>query len=170
MLLICTASSGQNLVLATRLSELADEMAVPNTVIDLTEVALPLYTPAQDEAGRPTALDQLEAAFEASAGMLIVAPEYNGSIPPTLSNAIAWLSTQSDDFRALFTLKPVALATHSGGSGQKVLVAMRLQLSHLGATVLGREILTNRKKPLNEQSARAILKQLQDLMSTSASQ
>ena len=96
--------------------------------------------------------------------MLFVAPEYNGSIPPTLSNTIAWLSTQTDDFRSLFTLKPVAIATHSGGGGQKVLVAMRLQLGHLGATVLGRELLTTSKKPLNEQSARAVLEQLKALM------
>ena len=111
-------------------------------------------------------LDPLEASFAASTALFFVAPEYNGSIPPTLSNAIAWLSTQTDDFRALFTLKPTAIATHSGGGGHKVLVAMRLQLSHLGATVLGREIVTNRKKPLNEASARALLQQLSALTKT----
>jgi len=164
MLLICTASSGHNLKLAMRLSELADDMAIPNQVMDLTKTNLPLYTPTRDDEGRPPTLDEVETAFEASTGMIVVAPEYNGSIPPTLSNCIAWLSTQTDDFRALFTLKPVAIATHSGGGGQKVLVAMRLQLSHLGSTVLGRELMTNPKKPLNEQSARAILGQLNALM------
>ena len=164
MLLICTASSGHNLALARRLAGMADEMGMPNQVVDLTEAGLPLYTPARDEAGRPAALDELEAAFEAATAMFIIAPEYNGSIPPTLSNTIAWLSTQSDDFRALFTLKPVAIATHSGGGGQRVLVAMRLQLSHLGSTVLGRELLTTGKKPLNEASARAVLQQLSALM------
>jgi hypothetical protein len=54
----------------------------------------------------------------------------------------------------------VALATHSGGGGQKVLISMRLQFSHLGATVLGRELLTTTKKPLNERSAQAVLDQL----------
>ena len=164
MLLICTASSGHNLKLAVRLSEVADELAIPNNVIDLTKTDLPLYTPARDEAGRPPTLGRVEEAFSAASAMLFVAPEYNGSIPPTLSNTIAWLSTQTDDFRSLFALKPVAIATHSGGGGQKVLVAMRLQLGHLGATVLGRELLTTSKKPLNEQSARAVLEQLKALM------
>ena len=164
MLLICTASSGHNLKLAMRLADFAAELEIPHRVLDLTEAELPLYTPARDEAGRPATLGRVEEAFALATGLVIVAPEYNGSIPPTLSNAIAWLSTQSDDFRALFTLKPVAIATHSGGGGQKVLVAMRLQLGHLGATVLGRELLTTTKKPLNEQSARAALSQLKTLM------
>ena len=166
MLLICAASSGHNLTLANRLAAMAEEMGLPHQVVDLTRVDLPLYTPARDDAGRPAALDPLEAAFASSTALFFVAPEYNGSIPPTLTNAIAWLSTQTDDFRALFTLKPTAIATHSGGGGQKVLVAMRLQLSHLGATVLGREIVTNRKKPLNDASARALLQQLSALMKT----
>jgi chromate reductase len=58
-----------------------------------------------------------------------------------LSNAIAWLSVGSLDFRILFNNRTVGLATHSGGGGQKVLLAMRQQLFHLGCTVLGREVL-----------------------------
>lgn len=164
MLLICAASSGHNLALANRLKELADEMGLPNTIVDLTAAPLPLFTPARDQDGRPEGLDDLEAAFANARGFVFLAPEYNGSIPPSLTNAIAWLSTQTSDFRSLFTLKPAAIGTHSGGGGQKVLVAMRLQFSHLGSTVLGRELLTNGSKPLNEQSARAILEQLGSLM------
>lgn len=165
MLLICAASSGHNLALAKTLSGMATEMGMDNRVLDLTATGLPLFTPALEAQGRPESLDPVESLFAASTGLLVAAPEYNGSTPPTLSNAIAWLSTQSDDFRALFTLKPVGLATHSGGGGQKVLVAMRLQFSHLGSTVLGRELLTNGKKPLNESSAKAVLSQLKELMS-----
>lgn len=160
MLLICTASSGHNRTMVQRLSALATTEGITNTVLDLTEVDLPLYTPAQDDAGRPSALDEIEGIFERAQGMFFCAPEYNGSIPPTLSNAIAWLSTQSDDFRSLFNGKPVAIATHSGGGGQKVLVAMRLQFSHLGCNVIGRELLTRSSKPLREESALSILRQL----------
>ena len=115
MLLICTASSGHNLTLALRIAELADELNLPNQVVDLTKTDLPLYSRARDDAGRPPTLASLEDAFSKSSGLLFVAPEYNGSIPPTLTNAIAWLSTQTDDFRSLFTLKPTAITTHSGG-------------------------------------------------------
>ena len=137
MLLICAASSGHNLVLAERLRELSLERGLEAVVLDLTAAGLPLYTPAEDERGRPASLEPVEDLFSSATGFLFCAPEYNGSIPPTLTNAIAWLSTQSDEFRALFNEKPVALATRSGGGGQKVLVAMRLQLSNLGCNVLG---------------------------------
>jgi chromate reductase, NAD(P)H dehydrogenase (quinone) len=160
MLLICTASSGHNRALANRISELADTVGMANAVLDLTAVDLPLYTPARDDAGRPSALDEIEPAFESAAGFFFCAPEYNGSIPPTLTNAIAWLSTQSADFRSLFNGKPMALATRSGGGGQKVLVAMRLQMSHLGGNVIGRELQTSASKALRDESVLSILGQL----------
>ena len=160
MLLICAASSGHNRKLAERLAAMANELDLQSRVLDLTETNLPMYTPEREAAGRPEELDSVEEAFRTATAMVMVAPEYNGSMPPVLNNAIAWLSVFSDDFRELFTLKPIGLATHSGGGGQKVLVAMRLQLAHLGATVLGRELLTTTSKPLNENSARAVLAEL----------
>jgi NAD(P)H-dependent FMN reductase len=90
----------------------------------------------------------------------LLSPEYNGSIPPILTNAIAWLSTSSDDFRALFNGKLAALGTYSGGHGQKVLMAIRIQLSHLGCHVLGRELQANSKKPLQDRSIEAVLSEL----------
>ena len=165
MLLICTASSGNNLVLATRVGELADELGIAHRVLDLAAAGLPMYTTARESEGRPDTLDPVEEAFSSASAFFVTAPEYNGSTPPVLSNAIAWLSTQTDDFRAVFNYKPVALATHSGGGGQKVLTAMRLQFSHLGCMVLGRDLQTNRNKPLNEESARVVLAHLNRLMS-----
>ena len=164
MLMICTASSGENRRLALRLHELTDDLGIPAHLMDLTEYDVPLYTPARDDEGAPQSVALLSAAFASADGFFVCAPEYNGSIPPTLTNAIAWMSTQTDDFRALFNGKPVAIATHSGGGGQKVLVAMRLQFSHLGCNVVGRELLTNKKKPLRDESARWILRQLQRAM------
>jgi chromate reductase len=140
MLLICTASSGHNRALANRISELADTLEMANTVLDLTVVDLPLYTPVRDDAGRPSALDEIEPAFESAAGFVFCAPEYNGSIPPTL--------------------------TRSGGGGQKVLVAMRLQMSHLGGNVVGREIQTSASKALRDESVLSILGQLSSGMAS----
>ena len=164
MLMICTASSGQNRHLALRLEELANELGIATQFLDLTEFDVPLYTPVRDDLGAPQSVALLSESFRAADGFFVCAPEYNGSIPPTLTNAIAWMSTQTDDFRALFNGKPVAVATHSGGGGQKVLVAMRLQFSHLGCNVVGRELLTNKKRPLREESALSIIGQLQKAM------
>ena len=55
---------------------------------------------------------------------IIVAPEYNGSVPPTLNNAIAWMSMDWQNFRTMCTGKPVGLATHSGGGGAHVILSL----------------------------------------------
>ena len=59
---------------------------------------------------------------------------------------------ETDDFRALFNDKPGVIATHSGGGGQKVLISMRIHLSHLGVNVLGRELAGNNQKPVADAS------------------
>jgi len=166
MLLICSASSGENRKLAFQLADIAESLGMAADVLDLTEDPLPLFTPAREAAGVPKELAAIEAQFERASGMLFCAPEYNGSIPPSLTNTIAWLSTSTDDFRALFNGRPVAIATHSGGGGQKVLMAMRIQLSHLGSNVVGRELLTRKNKPLNEVSAQVVLRQLNAAMNS----
>jgi NAD(P)H-dependent FMN reductase len=81
-----------------------------------------------------------------------------------MSNAIAWISRAGgEDWRNAFNGKYAAVATHSGGGGQKVLSAMRSQLQHLGTTVLARELLTHYQKALNPDSAKAVLEQLLSL-------
>ena len=117
---------------------------------------------------RSDGIQDLNGSFRSAEGFVFCAPEYNGSIPPSLTNAIAWLSRASDDFRALFNGRPAGLATHSGGGGTKVMMAMRIQLAHLGANVLGREILTNRKRELSVAAAQSILDQFSVLMADQA--
>ena len=51
----------------------------------------------------------------------------------------------------------VALGTHSGGGGHHVIMAMRMQFSFLGCVVIGRSLLTNKKKPANPDTINAIL-------------
>ena len=160
MLLIITASNGKNLELAQHLASLAAPSAEPTQLLDLTELDLPLYTPQAQAKGIPPALGPLAELFLEANAFLICAPEYNGSIPPSLTNAVAWLSVGCDDFREVFNTKQAAIATHSGGGGSKLLVALRLMLSHLGCNVIGRELLTTSNRPLNDASALAILEQL----------
>ena len=160
MILIIAASNGHNLDLARQLQQQSTDMCFDSEILDLTKIELPVYSPAKEAEGLPTAVEELRIKFRSASGFFICAPEYNGLIPPVLNNAIAWLSVQGKDFRALFNGKPVGLATHSGGGGQKVLTAMRIQMSHLGCNVIGREILTNKNKSLNLKSSESILRQI----------
>lgn len=162
---ILVASSNNNLLLAQKLKELGDAQGLKSEIIDLVSLNLPLYNTIEEEKnGIPQAAKELVEKITSFKAFIIVAPEYNGVMPPVLNNAISWSSRATKDWRETFNEKFVALATHSGGGGTKVLQAMRLQFIHMGANVLGRELLTSYDKPLNEESANNILEQLGKLI------
>ena len=165
-LLVIAASNGENLRLAERFAVQARRQGLHTELLDLTALALPLFTPRSQAAGAPPALAELDQQLRAAPRWVICAPEYNGSIPPVLTSAIAWLSVQGNDFRSLFNGRPVAIATHSGGGGYAVLAALRLQLAHLGAHVVGRQLVSNASQPAKDDSIADLihrLKQLQPL-------
>ena len=161
--LVISASNGENLKLAERFAAATRGQGQSAEVLDLTAVALPLFSPRALGNGTPDALAALQAILQAAPRWVICAPEYNGSIPPVLTSAIAWLSVQGDDFRALFNGRPVAIATHSGGGGHTVLAALRLQLAHLGAHVVGRQLVSNAHQPAKDDSIDDIVRRLRHL-------
>ncbi len=67
---------------------------------------------------------------------------------------------QTPDFRALFNGRPIVIATHSGGGGHTVLAALRLQLAHLGAHVVGRQLVSNGASPAKESSIDDLIERL----------
>ncbi|MBF0197483.1 MAG: NAD(P)H-dependent oxidoreductase [Planctomycetes bacterium] len=165
MTTIVSASTGKNLELALKLQSLLQEKDVQVELVNLVELDLPLYTSEREILGMPSSAVSLAEMFSQATDFIFVAPEYNGSLPPVLNNAIAWVSRSGgEDWRAAFSGKIAAVATHSGG-GNKVLSAMRSQLEHLGVTVLARQIHTHYQKELNPDSARAVIDQLQALRS-----
>lgn len=158
---IILASSNNNKKLAIKLQDIASSLNYETQIINLVDYNLPLYSTNEEEAnGIPeTALDLATQIMDLQA-FIIVAPEYNGVMPPVLNNAMAWTSRATKNWRDAFSDKIVALATHSGGGGQKGLQAMRIMFQHLGANILAREILTTYEKPLNEDTAKSILESL----------
>jgi chromate reductase len=163
-LLVITASHGENLRLAERCAACAQGRGLHAEVLDLTELPLPLYTSRRHAAeGIPAEVAALSQRLAAAPRWLICAPEYNGSIPPVLTSAIAWLSVQGDDFRALFNGRPIAIATHSGGGGVEVLTVLRIQLAHLGAHVVGRQLVATRANPAKDESIDDLIARLSQL-------
>jgi len=162
-LLVIAASNGANLTLASRFAAAALQRGLRAEVVDLTAVDLPLFSPRAMAAGTPPALAALQQQLGATPCWVICAPEYNGSIPPVLTSAIAWLSVQGEDFRALFNGRPIAIATHSGGGGHTLMTALRLQLAHLGAHVVGRQLVSNSANPAKDEAIDDLLQRLQSL-------
>jgi chromate reductase, NAD(P)H dehydrogenase (quinone) len=147
--------------LALKLQELAIEQGSKVELIDLVDLNLPLYSTKEEEKnGVPTQVKELASKILDLKAFIIIAPEYNGVMPPVLNNAMAWTSRSTKDWRDAFNEKTVGLATHSGGGGTKGLQAMRMMFQHLGANVIAREILTTYEKPLNEETANNMIIQL----------
>lgn len=160
-LLVISASNGENLRLSERFAAAARQRGLTAEVLDLTTVPLPLFTPRQQSAaGLPPEIGALSTQLAGAPRWILCTPEYNGSIPPVLTNAVAWLSVADADFRTLFNGRPVGMATHSGGGGFSVLTALRMQLAHLGAHVVGRQLVANAQKPAQDASIDDLINRL----------
>ena len=162
-LLVITASNGENRKLAERFINAGKNLNYSCGLLDLTESKndLPIFNPRNNSKDHaPENLKSINIQMENHSHWIICAPEYNGSIPPVLTNAIAWLSVQGKDFRSLFNERPIAIASFSGGGCMELLLSMRIQLTHLGALVLGRQLTSNKSKIAEDKSINSILNQL----------
>ncbi|HJL59679.1 MAG TPA: NAD(P)H-dependent oxidoreductase, partial [Candidatus Thalassarchaeaceae archaeon] len=110
-ILMITATSGTNYELAEMFSSNATEKGHTAKIIDLAEMNLPMFTIARskDSEQVPDLSDLISTMMKADA-WVVLAPEYNGVMPPTLNNAIAWMSMDWQNFRTMCTGKPVGLA------------------------------------------------------------
>jgi NAD(P)H-dependent FMN reductase len=77
-----------------QLAELAAQTAPDGVAVTIFDGLgdVPFYNEDIDGEPVPAAAAKLRAAAEAADAFLIVTPEYNGSIPAVLKNAIDWLS------------------------------------------------------------------------------
>jgi NAD(P)H-dependent FMN reductase len=115
------------------------------TIIDLNDYPMPIYNADVHEVD---GFDDVAASFQEivaeSDGFLIASPEYNGSIPGGLKNAIDWASRKSDRYGMyeVFADKTAAMITASPGQfgGLRCMAHLRGVLSIMGVNVLPAEI------------------------------
>jgi chromate reductase, NAD(P)H dehydrogenase (quinone) len=101
---------------------------------------LPLYDADRDVHPIPAAAARLRGALAEADGVLIATPEYNGSIPAPLKNALDWASRPFPD-NALRG-KPVAVVGASTGlfGATWAQAETRKVLGIIGADVIDREL------------------------------
>ena len=158
---IIAASVNKNMELAHNIQEVVTELGAKSEIVNLVTLNLSMYTSIiEDEKGIPKEVQELATRLQTFDAFIIVSPEYNGSMPPVLNNAIAWVSRVGDDFRAIFNQKFVALATYSGGGGMRGNDAVRAMFSYVGANVLSREIINNYSKPYKKETVVSVVKEL----------
>lgn len=160
-LVILVCSTGKNHELGVKIEEEAKLLQFDTKLVNIANLKLPLYSYEEELKKIPSLAYELTQSLIDANSLVIIAPEYNGSMPPCLNNAIAWVSRCGDEWRKAFNGKATLIATHSGGGGEHALMAIRMQLSYIGANVLGRQIVTNSKKALNIKSLQSCLQQLQ---------
>ena len=160
MYLLFVSSLNENMKLAHSIKEQMEENDQEIVIINLVDLELPIYDSRKEERdGIPSVIVELVGSMKKADGYIFVAPEYNYCLPPVLANFVAWVSRCGEDFREVFQMKTIQLATHSGSGGSDLMNAMRIQFTRLGAIVMPREILTNFQKPLKAESCKKIVKQ-----------
>ncbi len=95
----------------TMLLHAAVAAAPPGVTFDVASIRdIPLYDGDVEAAsGPPPAVALLKAKIQAADGLLLVTPEYNGSLPGVLKNAIDWLSRPAADIPRVFGGKPAGV-------------------------------------------------------------
>lgn len=123
----------------------AQELGAEVAIIDLRELALPLYDQDLEAAdGLPDGARRLKAEMVAADGFLIASPEHNSSISAALKNAIDWVSRPVAGEPALVAFKgkvaSILSASPGGLGGLRGLVHLRSILGNIGVIVLPDQI------------------------------
>ena len=109
--------------LNTMLLRAARALAPDTLQVEIASIRdIPLYDgDLESERGVPDAVRALKDRIASAAGLLLVTPEYNNSIPGVFKNAIDWLSRPTADIARVFGDRPVALMGATLGPGGTIL-------------------------------------------------
>jgi chromate reductase len=133
---------------------------------------IPLYNGDMEAAeGIPKPVAELKRAIAEAAGLLLVTPEYNNSIPGVLKNAVDWRSRPSSDIKAVVGGKAVAVMGASPGGFGTILSqnAWLPVLRTLGTKPwFGERLLVSRAQTVFDEQGKivdeAVKKQLQQFL------
>jgi chromate reductase, NAD(P)H dehydrogenase (quinone) len=130
--------------LNTRLLRAAAELAPSGVEVELLDPSvikeLPIYDQDDDGTTPPVAARRLRGSIRLADAILVSTPEYNGSIPGGLKNAVDWASRPFPD--NAWRDKPVAVIGASTGAFGAVWsqAELRKVLSAIGARVVDAEV------------------------------
>ena len=134
-------SESFNKKLAATAASIAESKGLTVTLLDLADFDAPVYNgDIEAEAGLPESMRRLKTILTSHDGFLIATPEYNGHVPPLLSNCFSWVSRKENDEKSMiaFEGKTAGLMATSPGrlGGIRVLPRLRSTLADLGVMVV----------------------------------
>ncbi|OED44628.1 hypothetical protein AB833_01165 [Chromatiales bacterium (ex Bugula neritina AB1)] len=136
-----TRANSLNAKLAAAAAAIAQQQGADVTLINLADYPASIYNGDDETAnGIPESIRQLKKIMAAHDGFIISSPEYNGHIPPLLSNTFSWASRAENDETGMvaYTGKKAAIMGASPGrlGGIRMLPRLRDTLAELGITVV----------------------------------
>jgi chromate reductase len=138
--------------LAAKLAALAaKELALAGgdvTLISLADYPLPIYNgDLEKEEGVPENAAKLAKLIAAHQGVFVATPEYNNSVPPLLTNTIAWISRVKSTGEIKYRNRLYGIGGTSDGyiGGARALIDLRKMLhSGLGAIIIPNKVEVSR--------------------------
>ena len=130
-----------NKKLARFAAQILEERNISYSLVDLADHVAPVYN-GDDEAasGIPASMKAFKQLMKSHRAFLIASPEYNGFVPPLLTNTFSWCSRPEEGDSNLVATrgKYVGLmATSPGGMGGiRMLPRLREELCDLAAIVV----------------------------------
>jgi len=125
-----------NAALTHALTARFDAAGAQTRQIDLGHYDLPIF---HGDLERPGGVDLLKADMRACDGIVVITPEYNGSLPALLKNAIDWVSvTGTEQF--IEPVYGIASCTPGSKSGIMVLRELNYILTRVGADVVPAQV------------------------------
>lgn len=115
------------------------------TVVNLRDYPLPFYdADLETKEGMPSKAKELRKLMIHSDVILIASPEYNGSLPAVLKNAIDWLSRSEEGAPSRDAFKGkkfiIMSATPGQGGGTRVLGHLRTIIENVGGLVEAEQV------------------------------
>jgi chromate reductase len=141
------------------LARAAVELAPPGVDVELYEglAQIPLYDADWDGEESPAAVRDLRERVAAADALLVVTPEYNGSVSGVLKNAIDWVSRPAGPDSVLWG-KTVAIAGATTGQYGAIWAQQDLRriLGIAGARVIDGEVPVARAQNVFDGSGRLL--------------
>lgn len=136
MKILVISGSARRQSLNTRLAEVVAAARPADSVtvtIDLDQI--PFYNGDVEAIGTPAAVVELREAVNEADAVVFVTPEYNGTVPGMLSNAVDWLSRPAAESVLQGKLVVVLSASPSRYGGIRAAEHLRTVLGYIGADV-----------------------------------
>lgn len=122
--------------LNTRLARLVSEIRPTDAVTVFNDLTtLPFYDADLEAAGTPAAVGELRAEVMAADLVIVATPEYNGTVPGLLGNAVDWLSRPTHQSALTEKALLVLSASPTPYGGTRAAEHLRSVLARIGAKV-----------------------------------